>query len=223
MRGVYRRPDSNYSAEIQWENVLFSLQSVMHYDIHLGGLSALYLDGHLHYLVLGPRFSVHFYGDAPSWLKRLPCKEEIILHGSKLFGDEKIGLTDTQNSPLVANLQANKWPWPLRFSCPERAILEALDELQDKAGFDSMGKIFESLSTLRPEQLMVMLSACRSVKVRRLFLVFAASHNHAWFKYMDVGKIDIGSGPRAFVKGGRMHPKYLISVPEEYIGDGANA
>ena len=66
---------------------------------------------------------------------------------------------------------------------------------------------------MRPEPLMTLLAACRSVKVRRLFFVFADRHGHSWRKYLDAGRVAFGSGPRALVEGGTFHPTYHISVP----------
>ena len=67
--------------------------------------------------------------------------------------------------------------------------------------------------SLRPRQLTVLLCACRSVKVRRLFFVFADRHQHGWRKHLNTSEVDFGSGPRALVSGGRFHPTYRISVP----------
>ena len=102
-------------------------------------------------------------------------------------------------------------------SSPERAILEALDELPNHASFDNLDKIFEGLTTLRPKQLMTLLMRCRSVKVRRLFFVFSDRHRHPWSKHLDVSKIDLGSGPRALVEGGKFHPAYRIYVPKTFV------
>ena len=71
--------------------------------------------------------------------------------------------------------------------------------------------------SLRPRRLTALLVACRSVKVRRLFFVFADRHRHAWRKHLDTSGIDFGSGPRALVEGGRFHPTYRIYVPEAFL------
>ena len=71
--------------------------------------------------------------------------------------------------------------------------------------------------SLRPKQIMALLTACRSVKVRWLFLVFADRHEHRWRKYLDTTTIDLGSGPRALVEGGKLHPTYRIYVPQALV------
>ena len=87
-------------------------------------------------------------------------------------------------------------------------------ELPPHASFDNLDKVFEGLVSLRPRQLTALLTACRSVKVRRLCFVFADRHGHGWREHVDASAIDLGSGPRALVDGGRFHPAYRISLPE---------
>ncbi|MGY4414931.1 hypothetical protein ACVWW4_006667 [Bradyrhizobium sp. LB7.1] len=53
------------------------------------------------------------------------------------------------------------------------------------------------------------------MKVKRLFFWFADRHNHSWLKQIDRGKVDLGTGKRMLVKGGRLDPKYLITVPKD--------
>lgn len=220
VRGVYRRPLPDgvpAQAEVPWDSALLSLQWIMKCNVHLGGLSALDLAGYAHYLHLGRTPPVHLYGEAPSWLKRLPTDAEIVVHRRTLFDDDPTGIIDTGGDTRAARRTSNGWRWPLKASSPERAILEALDELPNNASFDNLDKIFESLTTLRPKQLMALLAVCQSVKVRRLFFVFADRHRHAWRKHLDTQKIDFGSGPRAFVEGGKLHPTYRIYVPQDFV------
>ena len=152
----------------------------------------------------------------PAWLKRLPTRTKIVVHGRGLFGDDRAGIGESDRDVEEFREAVNVWRWPIRASSPERAILEALDGLRGEAGFDRLDKIFGSLTTLPPKQLTVLVAACRSVKVRRLFFVFADRHRHAWRKQLDASKVDFGSGPRALVEGGRIHPDYRIYVPHDF-------
>jgi len=81
---------------------------------------------------------------------------------------------------------------------------------------DTLDMTFQSLTTLRPRRLMALLAACTSVKVKRLFSVFADRHAHAWRKHIDPAAFNLGKGDRALVKGGKLHPRYRITVPPEY-------
>ncbi len=222
VRGVYRRPlpeDTRGDHEESWAIPLLSLQWLMKYAVHLGGESALDMAGYAHYLSLGGRSRVQFYGEVPSWLKRLPMQTQIVVRRRTLFGDDPVGIDDADLKAAETQPMVDVWRWPLKTSSPERAILEALDELPRSATFENLDKVFEGLVSLRPKQLTALLTACRSVKVRRLFFVFADKHRHAWRKHLDTSEIDFGSGPRALVEGGRLHPTYRIYVPQTFLPD----
>ena len=220
VRGVYRRPTPegvNEDSDVAWQVPLLSLQWIMNHDVHLGGESALELAGFSHYLSLGHISRVHTYGDVPSWLRRLPIHTQFVVHRRALFGDDLTGIIEADRDPqsessaAIAMPTIGIWRWPIKASSPERAILEALDELPNHASFHNLDMIFEGLVSLRPRQLTSLLSTCRSVKVRRLFFVFADRHRHAWRKHIETSQIDFGSGPRALVEGGKLHPTSLVS------------
>ena len=218
-RGVYRRPfpvaAQSGDREESWAILLLSLQRLMDYAVHLGAESALDLAGHVHYLGLGRRRRVQFYGDVPSWQRRLSMQTEIVVRRRTLFGDDQVGI---EESEIGAGAAVDRWSWRIRASSPERAILEALDDLPQHASFENLDKVFEGLVSLRaPRQLTLLLGACRSVKVRRLFFVFADRHQHGWRKHVDISSVDFGSGPRALVSGGKFHPTYRVSVPESLM------
>ena len=92
-----------------------------------------------------------------------------------------------------------------------------LNELPANESFHNVDAIFESLANLRPRLLEALLKECRSVKAKRLFFVFTDSQDHAWRQYLNPEDFDLGSGPRALVDGGRLHPRYDITVPPELI------
>ena len=212
VRGVYRRPapQGTPAGDESWAVLLLSLQRLMNYAVHVGGETALDLAAHAHYLSLGGTRRVLFYGEVPSWLMRVPTPTEIVVRRRTLFGDDPVGIEEFDTA---TGAPVDVWRWRVQASSPERAILEALDELPRHASFDNLDKIFEGLVSLRPHPLTALLAACRSVKVRRLFFVFADRHGHGWGKHLDASAIDFGSGPRALVEGGRFHPAYRISVP----------
>ena len=220
VRGVYRRPAPEGALgdrEEAWAIPLLSLQRLMNYAVHLGGESALDMAGYAHYLSLGGRSRVQFHGDVPPWLKRLPMQTEIVVRRRTLFGDDLRGIDDATLKTAGTRAMVGVWRWPLKISWPERAILEALDELPRSTTFENLDNVFEGLVSLRPKQLTALLKACRSVKVRRLFFVFADRHRHAWREHLDTSTINFGSGPRALVQGGRLHPAYRIYVPQAFL------
>ncbi len=110
------------------------------------------------------------------------------------------------------------WPWPLYLSTPERAILELVNELPNHESFHHVDNIMSGLSTLSPRKLNTLLTDCRSIKAKRLFLFLAKRHHHAWFKHIEQDALELGTGNRTVVKGGRLDTTYLITVPGDLDG-----
>ena len=152
-----------------------------------------------------------------------------LYHNSrKLFGDEDLrrtvkdlastvrakGRTDSAHGSFVVQARG-QWDWPLVLSTAERAVLELLDELPERESFHQVDKLMEGLSTLSPHRLQRLLSECRNVKVKRLFLFLADRHPHAWLKHIQRDQIDLGKGKRMLVKGGKLNSTYHITVPED--------
>jgi len=223
-KGVYRRPFSpgdKLEVTTGWKIPLLSAQWIMGHDFHVGGLSALSLRGHSHYLQLGGGARIYLYGpDIPDWLVKLQTDARFVRRGDALFGEEITGVEDSEFSlseDADAELALSPWRWPIRMSSAERALLEALDELPKNESFHIIDMTFEGMVNLRPKLLTTLLTQCRSVKVKRLFFVYADKHAHAWRKYIDMSRIDMGRGDRALAPGGRLHPIYRITVPADLV------
>jgi hypothetical protein len=222
-RGVFRRPAPNTDqpTSIDWKSVVLSLQHIMHYPVHVGGMTALALQGYSHYLPLGGNAPLWLYGaDIPNWLDRLTLDARLETRKTTLFADSKLGLTEATNENTQSGPASLPWDWSLRMSAPERAILEALDEVPKRESFHNLDMAFEGLTTLRPKLLSALLTSCKKIKVKRLFFVFADRHGHPWRKRLDPEGFDLGSGDRALVKGGKIHPRYRIMVPEQFTAPG---
>ncbi len=208
VRGVYRRPSSAEEREIPWQRVVISLQALLEKPVHVGGRTALDLHGLSHYLQLSGNPTVHLYTfiPLPGWTQRVPTDAKLIEHkGKRLFEPD---------APGVTQLEWGHWGWKLGVATPERALCELLDELPDRESFHQADVLMESARTLSPRKVQVVLEACKSIKVKRLFLWFAERQDHAWFNRLDHGQIDLGRGKRQIVAGGRYDPKYQITVPE---------
>jgi hypothetical protein len=207
VRGLYRRPNAE-SSNADWQLVVHSLQQVMGYSSVVGGRTALELQGFAHYLAMRGDQDIHLYGNAhPSWLKRLQGPDRYRLHSTKLFEMNANEETIEIDSPVGT----------LMCSTPERAILELLDELPRLESVHIVDKVFEGLASARPRRMEKLLRTCTSIKVKRLFFVFADKHGHAWRRYLLPERFDLGSGPRALFESGKFHPRYAISVPPELM------
>lgn len=223
-QGLYRRPlitGASREAATGWKIPLLSAQWIMGHSFHVGGTSALGLHGHSHYLQLGGDAAIYLYGsDIPTWLVELQTDARFVRRNDALFGEHPTGVEEDEFSlsdGSDAELTLSPWRWPIRMSSPERAILEALDELPKNESFHTLDMAFESLVNLRPKLLTMLLAQCQSVKVKRLFFVYADKHAHAWRKHIDMSLIDIGRGDRALAANGRLHPTYRITVPADLL------
>jgi hypothetical protein len=76
----------------------------------------------------------------------------------------------------------------------------------------------QALGNLRPGHVTTLLRACTSVKVKRLFLALAERHRHPWLPHLNLDGVDLGKGKRMLEPGGKLHPKYLITLPVD-LGD----
>ena len=230
-RSVFRRP----RGQLSWEQVVVSLQMLLKYPISVGGRTALELGGYAHYLQQDQQH-IHLYSDnkCPAWLLKLPLAQTFVIHNRTHFlPQSKIALesfsiddsTSLEKALMPAGLTvmpSGHWSLPLIISTPERAYLELLNELPEYENFHMADVIMEGLTNLSPLRLQSLLEATKSVKVKRLFFLFAERHNHAWLKRLDISKIDLGKGKRTLVKGGKFHTKYQITIPEEFAAESVN-
>ena len=226
VRRVYQRP----RGPLAWQQVVISLQTLLARNLVVGGRTALELHGFAHYLQQQTTSVVlHGPDKPPTWLEDLDIGVRFAYRNDgRLFGKQRASTAphrldaEASSNPArpdsIVALPWGPWRWPLMLSTPERAILELLDELPDRETFHQADMLMEGLSTLSPTRVQTLLADCRSVKVKRLFFFFADRHRHAWLKRLDRSVIDLGSGKRMLVKGGRLDAKHLITVPETLDG-----
>lgn len=227
-RGVYCRPRGSLS----WEQVVISLQTLLHTPVSVGGRSALELQGYAHYLPQSQPM-IHLYSDTklPGWVSKLPVGQHFAFHNRTRFlpkiknPAESLSLADQASgeseSSLPGGLRVTRWgqwQWPLIISTPERAILELIDELPRHETFHLVDMLMEGLVNLSPRRMQSLLEKTASIKVKRLFFFFADRHHHGWLRHIVREKVDLGKGKRMLVKGGKLDPKYHITVPETLNG-----
>ena len=186
---------------------LAALQNVENLNIHIGGRSALELQGLAHYLQINnPETTLFVNGRTklPLWFANNDWNTRTKLFRLSLFKDETLGMTDFQEGELI-----------MKISNPARAIMECLALCPDKFPLLESFELMEGLGALRPAKVQELLENCKSLKVKRLFLYFAEKANHNWFKYLDINKIDLGIGKRSLVESGVLVSKYKLVLPNE--------
>lgn len=215
--GVYARPKTN----ITWQGVVRGLQNFPNRELTVGGLTALEMQGLGHYLALGKKKTVHLFGEKnlPLWASKILPDVTFSYHKTNAFKD----FTDVRGGdPITRKVGEALFPFeesggahPLIISSPAAAILEVLLDVPEKISFEHADQLMQGLTTLSPRRVQLVLEWCKNVKAKRLFLWLAERNNHAWFKKLDLGKVDLGTGSRSLAKGGKFDSKYKITVPED--------
>lgn len=225
-RGVYRRPaPSEPPGPLPWQGLVVALNAFLHQPTAVGGRTALELQGFSHYVASSGSREAHLYSnnDLPKWVSHLPVSARLVFHrATRLFRNGAIPtFTDrlatetlTPATATVTQHSGGQLKWQLTVSTPERAILELLDEIPKRETFHQADVLMEGLRNLSPKRLQALLADCNNVKVKRLFFWFADRHNHSWLQRIDRSAIDLGKGKRMLVRGGKLDPKYNITVPE---------
>lgn len=222
---VYRRATSHRTSPIlRWDMAVMSVQATGPASMYVGGATALELLGLGHFARLGKQRQVHIFDPekaVPSWLSKLSMDAEVLLHTRALFSEVSLGVewhrldlgTTRLGAAVTSPAEGEPWDHFLRVAGAERAAIEIMDDVPQNLTFEHVDTIFEGLTNLRPRLLTKLLESCRSVRAKRLFLFFADRHDHKWLKHVDRTGIDLGSGKRQIVPGGRLVPGYQITVP----------
>jgi hypothetical protein len=200
-RGLYRRPGDVAT----WQAALNTLQGEGA-PVHVGGLSALELQGYGHYIHMGGR-PLFLYGPPhfrlPTWFRGAIKGEVHLISAGFLAGLMQEGL----HGMPVEGVQ-------VIMSLPERAALEMLYAVHPgKVGFTEAFDVLGGLVAVRLELMQALLERCTSVKAKRLFLYCAREAGHKWYSKLDRGRIGLGTGKRVLIKGGRLDKEFLLTVP----------
>lgn len=197
--------------KVSIEGALFALQQQGGKSIHPGGKTALGLLGKAHYLEFFTQGYTLFgppEEKLPGWL-------------SKYDWEMKLNYYPTSFLPPELGLVAQEMGgFSIKISGAARALMECLYLTPKKQDLLGCYELMEGLNNLRPKLVQQLLENCTSVKVKRLFLYMATKAGHSWADFIEISKIDLGSGKRQLVEDGVYVPKYKISVPKVLENDG---
>lgn len=193
--------------DVDWLGGVYAIQKQAHKSIHIGGLTALNLQGFAHYLRSSEEYQLFSpkRHNLPEWFKDYHWNNAAIsLYRTSFLGNVKNSLQEYEQPNFTVTIAS-----------PERAILEALYLCPKKADLVEVYQIFEGMVNLRPKVLQALLEDCSSVKVKRLFFYMAKKADHQWRKFLNLDKIDLGKGKRSLDKGWLYINEYNINVPKE--------
>ena len=205
-RGAFIRAGES---TLEWFGALYALQTQLKLTVHPGAGTALSLLGLGHNIPLGGNTVASLFGNGPeklpAWFTRHDWSVRLEHHTPKLFASSA--------PESLSDIKHNGFS--IRVSAPERAILEILHLTTTNDAVNSAIDIMSGLNTLRPQVVQSLLEACRSIKVKRLFLWAAESAGHDWFSRLVTERLDLGKGKRSVYRGGRFNAKYQITVPKQ--------
>lgn len=187
---------------------IYALQKQAGIQIHIGGRTALGMQGYAHYIEMGSKETLLFAEAGkklPNWVINTNWDIKPTLINTS-FLSQKIGLVEFKVDGLGLNI-----------SGAARAIMECLYLAPNRFELTEAYEIMEGLSLLKPATVQFLLEQCKSVKVKRMFLHFAEKAGHSWFRQLQISKINIGSGKRSIVSNGILVPKYQIILPKNLV------
>ena len=194
--------------QVGWQGGLYALQTQLNMTVHVGGRTALEMQGRSHFVPLGRHKKVLLVSDQPeqlpAWFRNHPW--EAILEHRCLSLFERV--------PGEAVTMLDCGGFKVIMSSAERAILEQMHLARSNDDIEDAYKLMEGLSTLRPNVVQVLLENCRSVKGKRLFLWSAETVGHSWFGRLNSTRVNLGKGKRQIYKGGQFNQRYQITVPK---------
>ena len=192
---------------LDWPGGLYALQKQLKLNVHVGGRSALELQGYMHFIPLGENHPVFLFGlkrFLPVWFKQYQWKQPMKYVYTNCFPyKDKIGLTEKDMGGYSITL-----------SSYELAIMEVFYLVDKDETYEHASLLMEGLKTLRPAVVQELLEKTTSIKVKRLFMHFADKFNHPWVNYLNLENVCFGKGKRVIGKGGNFDSKYNISVPK---------
>jgi hypothetical protein len=172
--------------------------------VHIGGKTALEMLGYAHNIEINRKNMVIFAPQGfniPAWVvkNQWDIQPQFVKTD---FLPPDIGFVNTEHQGFT-----------LKISGAARAMMECLAMTPDNFDLNEAWEIMQGLSLLTPSTIQNLLSACNSVKVKRLFLHFAFKAEHAWVSKLETSQFDLGRGKRCIVKNGVYIPKFKITLP----------
>lgn len=191
---------------ISWEGALNAIQNQDKKLVHIGGKTALELQGYAHFIPLNETRLILFSSNPlklPKWFLSQQLGIRIDYHSSSfLRTDEGIESIKIKG-------------FDLRISSPERAIFETLFLVPHSQSIQESKYLMENLRTLRPQIVQNLLENCASFKVKRLFLLIAQHENLPCLRFINLKNINLGIGNRSLIKGGILDKQYKITIPKD--------
>ena len=191
--------------KLNWQSAIFTAQKELQLPFHVGGQTALELQGLGHFVKIGKKAPVYIVkrkeARIPIWLKKNNWGIVFHFKTSSLFSSD-LGLMRYNQSQFYFTLSSR-----------ERAIMEMINYLDLKDSFETLERYFEGLLNLRSSLVQKLLENCSSIKVKRVFLYMVDKLKLPIMKHLNIRRIKLGRGKRVITKNGKLDKTYNITVP----------
>lgn len=190
---------SKLNDKVEMNGAIYALQEQLGLSFHIGGISALSLQGINHNIAFNRKTFIYGYRgeNIPSWFNN-NYKDNIEIIKTE-FLPKDIGFVTYSEKDFS-----------IKISSTERALLEMLYLIPKKNSLDEFIELIDTISVLNPKLMQELLEKCTNIKVKRVFLYVAEKTNFPWFRKIDTSSIDLGTGKRVIEQGGQLDKKYNI-------------
>ena len=206
----------------QWQDAVHGLIEQNGISVRIAGLTSLSLQGKSHYMKIHEHtvwLGLPSGVVLPTWFREFP-NEAVLAPKSKhprweLITTAKIAALSTK---YLVHLETGGSKLPA--SNQELATYEILEAVPKHISFEHAAELFQGLVNLSPRKIQSLLEMSNSIKTNRLFLFLADHYQMPWRARLNDTEINLGSGKRQIVKGGKLDKTYHITVPEKFIDHG---
>ena len=217
----------------KWFNAVSCLTEQLRFPIHLAGLSSLTHQGKAHYVQLTETsiwLEIPPKKVLPLWFRTFPTHAENSDPALNNSGHQNLENLSNSKHPNWLLVSSNKLtsvePTDLididvngvmiKASSAELAAFELLGAVPTSISFEHAAEVFQGLTSLSPKKVQSLLARSNTIKTNRLYLFLAHYYQHPWISRIDESLINIGSGKRQIVTGGKLNQQYQITIPEAF-------
>lgn len=195
--------------KVDWRGGVYALQQELELPLHVGGKTALELQGRAHFIPFGnPTINLYTHGSHPE--RQLPkwftqyFKAQAFRYIPTVLFTSKLGLQSLDCSTFQITMAST-----------ERALFEVLALIsKKKVSIDHAFLLFQGKETLRADLIQALLQECRSQTLKRLFLYLAKQCELTWVERLNIKSLALGQGKRKIGGGEHYDPEFKLFVPK---------
>ncbi len=190
---------------------LFALSHDLGFSTYIGGLGALQIHGLTE--VKNASRDLTLFGSEnrlPGWFISKRWKRAVSYKACRILFNPAF----SENESFLLHKHQG---FSVRVSSPLRAIFEYLHYVPREYSLKEAQKYVAALGDVPAQEVVNILLACRSFKVKRLFLLLSDKLGATWRKQCDLSGVELGDGYQAISPNGVLNEKYKLYLPKSFI------